>query len=392
MLKLIKNDLTGKIQGYTKVRDNTCIYKEDVLINESSLQGVDLTKAFWEDGKIVEKEEQETDELAEVLEQIASQQRETENKSIMDYILAGKSFLDITKLLTNAKNELEKLAARKETILAEKREELADYYLQKNKEADAQLKCKYYSAVILLIKDENRYLKEWLDWHLNLKFQHIYIYDNGSREHVEAITAAYPEDNRDQITVVDWTGPHSHIQQDAYNHFLENYGKDVRWGLFIDSDEFIRFTDGKTTDVNTFLKAYEDYTEIWGYETEYDANGQEKYENKPVRERFTRRTDVREGFYHKNFIQVNRIDSMVMHYAFYNSDKHLLYENESRNQDLFVIDHYYTKSWEEWQEKIKIRGGADPNYHKALQEFFLYNPDLAYLNTGENVLQAYEGR
>ena len=117
---------------------------------------------------------------------------------------------------------------------------------------------------------------------------------------------------------------------------------------------------------------------------------QETYEDKPVRERFTRQTDVREGFYWKNFIQVNRIDSFLMHYAYYDESKHLLFKDDQSNQDLFVIDHYYTKSWEEWQKKIMERGGADPNYHKVLREFFFYNPDMAYLDTGENAVQSYE--
>ena len=79
-----------------------------------------------------------------------------------------------------------------------------------------------------------------------------------------------------------------------------------------------------------------------------------------------------------------------MHYAYYDPAKHQVFENEERNKNLFVIDHYYTKSWEEWQRKIKERGGADPNYHKVLKEFFFYNPDMAYLDTGENAVQAYE--
>lgn len=32
--------------------------------------------------------------------------------------------------------------------------------------------------------------------------------------------------------------------------------------------------------------------------------------------------DVREGFYWKNFIQVNRIDAFEMHYAYYDPEKH----------------------------------------------------------------------
>ncbi|NBH99187.1 hypothetical protein E5357_14455 [Hominisplanchenecus murintestinalis] len=100
--------------------------------------------------------------------------------------------------------------------------------------------------------------------------------------------------------------------------------------------------------------------------------------------------DVREGFYWKNFIQVNRIDAFEMHYAYYDPEKHQVWKNGEHNKDLFVIDHYYTKSWEEWKRKIMERGGADPNYHKALREFFVYNPDMIHLDTGEDAVQAYE--
>ena len=40
---------------------------------------------------------------------------------------------------------------------------------------------KYYTSICLLAKEENDYINEWLDWHLNkLKFDHVYIYDNES--------------------------------------------------------------------------------------------------------------------------------------------------------------------------------------------------------------------
>lgn len=392
MLKLIKDDLTGKVYGYTKIRDNTCIYKTDALVKESELAAVGLENAYWVDGQLSTTpqgaEEYHTD-INSINKEIRQKEKENE-KSLLDYLVEGHTLAAAIKTIKTVRENIQELTDRRNEMAAEHERQLIEYYLMRNRSDDALLECKYYSAVILLIKDENRYLKEWLDWHLALGFEHIYIYDNGEKDNTQDIVDGYAAETQQKITVVDWTGHHVHIQQDAYNHFMDTYKQDVRWGLFIDSDEFLRFTDGETTDVNTFLQAYEDYTEVWGYEVEYDANGQEKYENKPVRERFTRRTDAREGFYWKNFIQVNRIDSFLMHYAYYDPAKHQIFKNEQSNQDLFVIDHYYTKSWEEWQWKIKERGGADPNYHKALQEFFFYNPDMEYLNTGENAVQAYE--
>lgn len=392
MLKLIKDDLTGKVYGYTKIRDNTCIYKTDALVKESELAAVGLENAYWVDGQLSttpQGAEEYHMDINSINKEIRQKEKENE-KSLLDYLVEGHTLAAAIKTIKTVRENIQELTDRRNEMAAEHERQLIEYYLMRNREDDALLECKYYSAVILLIKDENRYLKEWLDWHLALGFEHIYIYDNGEKDNTQDIVDGYAAETQQKITVVDWTGHHVHIQQDAYNHFMDTYKQDVRWGLFIDSDEFLRFTDGETTDVNTFLQAYEDYTEVWGYEVEYDANGQEKYENKPVRERFTRRTDAREGFYWKNFIQVNRIDSFLMHYAYYDPAKHQIFKNEQSNQDLFVIDHYYTKSWEEWQWKIKERGGADPNYHKALQEFFFYNPDMEYLNTGENAVQAYE--
>ena len=392
MIKLMIDGLTGKILGYTKVRSNTCIYKDDVLVEENELAGMKIENAYWVDGKVINKEE--TDgyyaEMAALEEEIRENQQTDAESSLLDYLVKGSTLTAAIKKIKSVREKIQSLTDQREALKEERRKAIREYYLSRNRVRDALLECEFYSAVILLIKDENRYLKEWLDWHLNLGFEHVYIYDNGEKDHVQDIIDLYAAETQQKITVIDWTGHHTHIQQDAYNHFLSNHKKDVRWGLFIDSDEFLRFTDGETTDVNTFLRSYEDYTEVWGYEVEYDANGQETYEDKPVRERFTRQTDVREGFYWKNFIQVNRIDSFLMHYAYYDESKHLLFKDDQSNQDLFVIDHYYTKSWEEWQKKIMERGGADPNYHKVLREFFFYNPDMAYLDTGENAVQSYE--
>lgn len=392
MIKLMIDDLTGKILGYTKVRSNTCIYKDDVLVEESELAGMKIENAYWVDGKVINKEE--TDgyyaEMAALEDEIRENQQTDAQSSLLDYLVKGSTLTAAIKKIKSVREKIQSLTDRREELKEKRQKDIREYYLSRNRERDALLECKCYSAVILLIKDENRYLKEWLDWHLNLGFEHVYIYDNGEKDHVKDVVDLYAAEMQQKITVIDWTGHHTHIQQDAYNHFLSNHKADVRWGLFIDSDEFLRFTDGETTDVNTFLRSYEDYTEVWGYEVEYDANGQETYEDKPVRERFTRQTDVREGFYWKNFIQVNRIDSFLMHYAYYDESKHLLFKDEQSNQDLFVIDHYYTKSWEEWKKKIMERGGADPNYHKALREFFFYNPDMSHLDTGENAVQSYE--
>ncbi|MCL2798226.1 MAG: hypothetical protein FWD58_09280, partial [Firmicutes bacterium] len=53
------------------------------------------------------------------------------------------------------------------------------------------------------------------------------------------------------------------------------------------------------------------------------------------------------------------------------------------------VDHYYTKSHEEWMEKIS-RGACDPNYIRRYDEFFQFNPDLAQYRVLDAPVQEYE--
>lgn len=390
MVRVEIDPITKRVLSYTKVASNTQIYDTDILLSEADLpEGLENALSYTEEGFTEASDDcySKIEELNKKIEELSSK---TDSEYFLSLVLEGSSLKDARESVQTRKAQRDTYAAEREAVLEEHKRHIQDHYLAENRKIDAAVPYTHYSAVILLIKDENRYLKEWLDHHLDIGFDHIYIYDNGSNENVNAVILDYPEETKEKITVINWRGHHEHIQQDAYNHFMSHHKTEVRWGLFIDSDEFLRFIE-EDTKVNDFLKGYEDYTEIWGYEVEYNANGQEKYEDKPVRERFTQQTDVREGFYWKNFVQVNRITQFLMHYAQYDTKKHLLYKNEQSNQDLFVIDHYYTKSWEEWQWKIKERGGADPYYHKALKEFFVYNPDMTHLDTGENVVQSYEG-
>lgn len=391
--KITKDPITNVVLAISEVFSNTPTYSTDIIMDGADMPNLELGKPLILDDDLTFSDapgDTCNGEMAEIFGQIKDLTEEDDYNYFVRLTIGGKSMAEARKSVQERRDKVAALRADLEEKKLEHQQHVDDFYLAWNKENDKKLHCRYYSAVILLIKNENRYLKEWLDWHLALGFDHVYIYDNGDLEHVQEIVDMYGEDLRRKITVIDWTGHHEHIQQDAYNHFVATYRHEVRWGLFIDSDEFLRFTDGQTAKVNDFLRSYEDYTEIWGYEVEYGANGLETYEDKPVRERFTSRADIREGFYWKNFIQINRIDGFDMHYARYDPDKHKVFKNPQSNSDLFVIDHYYTKSWEEWCWKIKARGGADPNYHKALREFFEYNPDMTYLDTGANPVQAYE--
>jgi hypothetical protein len=126
----------------------------------------------------------------------------------------------------------------------------------------------------------------------------------------------------------------------------------------------------------------------------YDANGHMKKTDLSCRERFTRVSalDFWQGI-GKVFVQPALMRSMMIHNGFPVEGFHIVDELKSNfdeaamqkldaTSDLICVDHYYTKSHDEWLEKMK-RGSADPNYSRKYGEFFYFNPDL-------KVKEAYE--
>lgn len=101
----------------------------------------------------------------------------------------------------------------------------------------------YNVAACLLIKDEGRYLPEWLAWHVAQGVEHFYIYDNGS---AVPVAESVPAEYADMVTVVDFPPPRGHAQFEAYADCLKQFGSDSEWMAFIDADEFLRVVDGST--------------------------------------------------------------------------------------------------------------------------------------------------
>lgn len=236
-------------------------------------------------------------------------------------------------------------------------------------------------SICLIIRNENKYLREWLTHHLPIA-DHIYIYDNGDKENVSDIIESMSVSSRHKITVIPYNEGYEHIQEQAYNHFLKYYKNETIWAAFTDSDEFIEIDCDKT--LHEVLKEMNYYNELRMYWTEYGANGRLHYEDEPVQKRFKCMENQRQcRCLYKSFIKVSKVVCMVSHFAAFDRQNNIIYEDKKKN--MFHIDHYYTKSFEEWKEKM-ARGSSNPRCLKNFNEFFAYNPDMAYLKSPETDL------
>jgi len=258
---------------------------------------------------------------------------------------------------------------------------------------------KYYCSICLIIRDENEYLEEWLNWHIGQGVEHFYIYDHGSKEPVAEFVKNLAKEIENKITLIDFSGTHENAQLEAYNDCLKQFATESYWIGFIDADEMVRVKNGKL--LSEFLKDYEDYAGVMAQWVLYDAGGQVKKTDKPLRERFINISPADKQYnLGKVFLQSLLTLRMVIHngYAieYFNivdEQKAILadgiVEIPTKDRDLICVDHYFTKSYEEWIEKIK-RGSCDPNYNRRYLEFFRYNPDMIHCKEDFNFMQEYE--
>lgn len=262
----------------------------------------------------------------------------------------------------------------------------------------------YYSALCLLIKDENMFIEEWLSSWDKLGIEHFYIYDNGSKNPIKNTVASISDGKYlDKCTFIDFSSGYNHMQYDCYEHCLCNYGKECYWIGFVDTDEMLEFTDSSITNVNKFLSGFERDFALWIPWECYNANN---HINKPAglqKDVYTKTIINPLGLYGKCFIQPYRTRKMYVHaaigidmfdrvvtqnYSHLDDSIHIVASQYySDNRGCFTkakINHYITRSFEDWVNKMN-RGSCDPNFRRKFDVFFDYNPDLLYLKNDPKV-------
>jgi hypothetical protein len=90
-------------------------------------------------------------------------------------------------------------------------------------------------GIVVIVRDEAPYLEEWLAYHRALGVDHVFLYDNGSRDALHEVVEGWV--NHGLLTLLHWPLPGG--QLDAYAHAVRFFGPSVDWLAFIDVDEFI---------------------------------------------------------------------------------------------------------------------------------------------------------
>ena len=242
---------------------------------------------------------------------------------------------------------------------------------------------------------ENQYAVEYVDYYKSIGFDKIFIYDNNhdGEEHFEDVLQTYIDDGF--VTVIDYRNKML-CQMKAYEECYKKHNNDYDWIAFFDFDEYITLKNDKNIKDYLSDKIFDNFECIhinWMY---YGDNGNVRYENKPLTERFTKPTDYNlkvaydfpENYHIKSIIKrginnfrwlknthspgiglkcCNAIGETCSDTAF-----------NPYNFDRCYLRHYATKTIEEWIKYRMKRGGADmtyENFRKFIKpdRFFVVN-------------------
>lgn len=222
-----------------------------------------------------------------------------------------------------------------------------------------------YLSICAIVKDENSYLAEWIEYHKLIGVERFYIYDNESTIPISRTLESYVKNGI--VAVTSFPG---HAKQfDAYNHCLSEHGNKTFWMAFIDVDEFI--CPHKTDDLRSFLRDFESFA---GVGLNWQVFGSSGHQVRPPGlqiEHFTMKAqpDLRPWNEHvKTIVHPPTADHFPNpHFCFYKSGFTCVNEktipfagpfNIPVSTDFVQINHYITRSRSEFEEKM-ARGSAD---------------------------------
>lgn len=238
----------------------------------------------------------------------------------------------------------------------------------------------YYLAVCCIIKDENEYLEEWLDYHTSIGVEHFFIYDNGSKSPVKTFVQSLPW--RDAITVTEMPGVNKHVK--AYQHCLDHFGGRSRWIAFIDMDEFI-VPKNESGNLPDLLKKYESYG---GLGLSWQIFGSSGHVGKPAGsqlQNFVKKADVNfdPNRHIKTIVQPQHVAAAWKSHCFrykpgyFCVNEHLVPIDDSKadvSVDTVQLNHYYCRSLEEYRHKVD-RGISDTKRKRKMEEFYNHDRD-----------------
>ena len=153
------------------------------------------------------------------------------------------------------------------------------------------------------------------------------------------------------------------------------------WVAFIDLDEFIFFANNYT--LKDLCEDFKDYRSVLLNWRMMGASGHIKRPECNVTKAYTEECETIvpkdiEWMY-KSFVNLKKFEGFHnLHRAYGSVNTHHSPNYKQLHYDKVWLNHYFTKSWEDWCDRIFKRGGTLVG-HRILADFFKCNTSMKHL-------------
>lgn len=242
---------------------------------------------------------------------------------------------------------------------------------------------KYKYCICSIFKNESPYLREFVEYHLLIGFEHFYFYNNNSDDNYQEVLRKYVE--KGIVSLIDW--PVVPGQQAMYEHWYKTFRHETQWVAFLDLDEFICLI--KAVSIDEWIKPFERFPLIMLYWRMFGTSGILENDNtKLVIEQYfnswNKLTNIGKLIYNTDY-DIAWFEKAMMHYFYVHYKRMLIppinqygyfvrygIHRYSMREDEIQVNHYWSKSYNNYTQKHK-RGSAV--YGKSWKTFdaFLFH-------------------
>jgi len=256
-------------------------------------------------------------------------------------------------------------------------------------------------AISAICKNEEEYIKEWLEYHSSIGVDYFILYDNNSRISLKKILSEYSN-----VEVIDWLDNASGTQIRSQIDCVNNYSH-FRWIGFLDIDEYIVLLNDSVK-IKDYLTEFIEYDGLCLYWLAFGSNKHKTKQTSTISSYTQSCPNLNKFNKHiKCFINPKRYDHSAKHWTSHylptlngnidvthtNVKKYwtnfLAFQKYIKNSSIKTtinekirINHYYTRSVEDFHHKM-LRGGGvnvkkvyNKNNYKSVNKENVFNDDI----------------
>lgn len=250
-----------------------------------------------------------------------------------------------------------------------------------------------------IFKNEHEYMEEWLNHHITQGFDKFYLYCNDPN--ISNYSFLNKQKFKNYVVLIDWTNKKNNgvytIQRQAYTHCVKNFSYNTQFLLMLDLDEFI-IPINKYQNVLEYINSVKPkWNTIKAFKIQRYNFGSNYHIKKPkglVVDNYQYHEKICSSYKtmaNTDFIDKKKHFTRVHDFNLTNKNGYIYNDylnysatgfpsrcnKKSINEIPLVINHYFTKSYEEYLQRCKMwkNGGVNPiGYRKKCRDnFILYD-------------------